>query len=96
MTGQRPATANTTPTSWLLVGECFEERSPRQPNAGCGWYTRSRNTEQKRTIHQVSGIGTSAGGGLAIALMAALRDEGGVAPPCAVLLSPGVDMTLEH
>ena len=41
-------------------------------------------------------IGTSAGGGLAIALMAALRDEGGGTPPCAVLLSPGVDMTLEH
>ena len=39
-------------------------------------------------------IGTSAGGGLAIALMAALRDEGRQQPPCAVLLSPGVDMTL--
>ena len=41
-------------------------------------------------------VGTSAGGGLAIALMAVLRDEGAPLPPCAVLLSPGVDMTLEH
>lgn len=40
-------------------------------------------------------VGTSAGGGLAIALLAALRDEGAVLPPCAVLLSPAVDMTLE-
>ena len=41
-------------------------------------------------------IGTSAGGGLAIALMAALRDGDRESPPCAVLLSPGVDMTLEQ
>ncbi len=40
-------------------------------------------------------IGTSAGGGLAIALVAELRDMGGGTPPCVVLLSPGVDMTLE-
>lgn len=39
-------------------------------------------------------VGTSAGGGLAIALMAALRDDGGAQAACAVLLSPGVDMTL--
>lgn len=47
-------------------------------------------------VASVVPIGTSAGGGLAIALMAALRDEGDRTPPCAVLLSPGVDMTLEH
>ena len=47
-------------------------------------------------VGSVLPIGTSAGGGLAIALMAMLRDEGGGTPPCAVLLSPGVDMTLEH
>lgn len=41
-------------------------------------------------------VGTSAGGGLAIALMASLRDEGTPLPPCAVLLSPGVDLTLEQ
>lgn len=47
-------------------------------------------------VGSVLPIGTSAGGGLAIALMAALRDEGGRTPRCAVLLSPAVDMTLEH
>ncbi|NNC92767.1 MAG: alpha/beta hydrolase fold domain-containing protein [Acidimicrobiia bacterium] len=47
-------------------------------------------------VGSVVPIGTSAGGGLAVALMASLRDEGGGPPPCAVLLSPGVDMTLEH
>ncbi|NNF64798.1 MAG: alpha/beta hydrolase fold domain-containing protein [Acidimicrobiia bacterium] len=41
-------------------------------------------------------VGMSAGGGLAIALMASLRDEGAPLPRCAVLLSPGVDMTLEQ
>ncbi len=41
-------------------------------------------------------VGTSAGGGLALALMGILRDEGEVMPPCAVLLSPGVDLTLAH
>ncbi len=37
-------------------------------------------------------IGTSAGGGLAVALMVALRDSGGALPSCAILLSPSVDM----
>ena len=46
--------------------------------------------------NRVLPIGTSAGGGLAIALMTTLRDQGRESPPCAVLLSPGVDMTLEH
>lgn len=40
-------------------------------------------------------VGTSAGGGLAVALLGALRDEHQEPPPCAVLISPGVDMTLE-
>ena len=40
-------------------------------------------------------VGTSAGGGLAVALMASLRDDGVALPSSAVLLSPGVDMTLE-
>lgn len=39
-------------------------------------------------------IGTSAGGGLAVALAAELRDGGRPQPPCAVLISPGIDMTL--
>lgn len=41
-------------------------------------------------------VGTSAGGGLAVSLMAVLRDDADPQPPCAVLLSPGVDMTLLH
>ena len=40
-------------------------------------------------------VGTSAGGGLAVALMTSLRDSGRPLPSCAVLLSPGVDMTLQ-
>jgi acetyl esterase/lipase len=43
---------------------------------------------------QVVLAGTSAGGGLALALMAQLRDDGGPVPRCAVLVSPGVDMPL--
>ena len=43
---------------------------------------------------QVVLAGTSTGGGLALALMAQLRDDGGPVPRCAVLVSPGVDMPL--
>jgi acetyl esterase/lipase len=39
-------------------------------------------------------VGTSAGGGLAVALMVSLRDSGSPLPLCSILLSPGVDMTL--
>jgi len=39
-------------------------------------------------------VGTSAGGGLALALMAQLRDEGRELPAMAILISPGVDVTL--
>jgi monoterpene epsilon-lactone hydrolase len=39
-------------------------------------------------------VGSSAGGGLAVVIMAALRDAGQPQPPCAVLMSPAVDMTL--
>ena len=47
-------------------------------------------------VDRVLPVGTSAGGGLAIAMLATLRDEGREGPPCAVLVSPGVDMTLEQ
>ena len=40
-------------------------------------------------------VGTSAGGGLAVALMVSLRDAGRPPPACSVLWSPGVDMTLQ-
>lgn len=39
-------------------------------------------------------MGTSAGGALALALLAHLRDAGRPVPAAAVLISPGVDMTL--
>jgi len=39
-------------------------------------------------------MGTSAGGALAIVLMAELRDAGRTLPASGVLISPGVDMTL--
>jgi monoterpene epsilon-lactone hydrolase len=38
--------------------------------------------------------GDSAGGGLAVALLVAQRDDGELAPGAAVLLSPEVDLTL--
>jgi acetyl esterase/lipase len=41
-------------------------------------------------------VGTSAGGGLAVALMVSLRDSQEPLPCCAILLSPGVDMTLHE
>ena len=39
-------------------------------------------------------VGSSAGGGLAVVTMAALRDSAQTQPQCAVLVSPAVDMTL--
>jgi acetyl esterase/lipase len=39
-------------------------------------------------------VGESAGGGLAAALLASLRDSGLAQPACAVLLSPWTDLTL--
>ncbi len=39
-------------------------------------------------------MGTSAGGALALAIMARLRDSGREQPAKAILISPGVDMTL--
>ncbi len=41
-------------------------------------------------------MGTSAGGALAVAMMTAWREQGRPLPARAVLLSPGVDMTLHH
>lgn len=40
-------------------------------------------------------VGVSSGGGLAVALMTQLRDRGSPQPANAILLSPGVDLTLE-
>ncbi|NND04554.1 MAG: alpha/beta hydrolase fold domain-containing protein [Acidimicrobiia bacterium] len=40
--------------------------------------------------------GVSAGGGLALAAMMQNRDEGGTLPAMAILISPGVDMTLDE
>jgi acetyl esterase/lipase len=42
---------------------------------------------------QLSVAGDSAGGGLALALVMALRDEGDVLPSCVACLSPWTDMT---
>ncbi len=39
-------------------------------------------------------IGTSAGGGLALTVMMQVRDDGGALPATAILISPGVDLTL--
>jgi acetyl esterase/lipase len=52
--------------------------------------------EERYGAGRVVPVGTSAGGGLAIALLASLRDADRPLPPCAILLSPGVDMTLER
>lgn len=43
----------------------------------------------------VVAMGTSAGGGLAVATMAELRDRGSPQPALAVLISPGVDLAIE-
>jgi epsilon-lactone hydrolase len=44
--------------------------------------------------HSVGFVGESAGGGLAVATLAALRAEGLPQPACAVLFSPWTDLTL--
>ena len=41
-------------------------------------------------------VGTSAGGGLAVVVMAELRDRGSPQASLAVLISPGVDIALEQ
>jgi len=41
----------------------------------------------------VAVVGTSAGGGLAVALMVLLRDAGRPLPSCSILFSPAVDVT---
>ncbi len=43
---------------------------------------------------QIALAGESAGGGLAVALLLALRDAGTALPSCALLMSPYVDLTL--
>ena len=43
---------------------------------------------------RIAVVGESAGGGLALAALHALRDDGGPMPRCAVLISPWVDLTL--
>ena len=44
---------------------------------------------------QIAIVGNSAGGGLAVSSLLALRDRGEPLPACAVLLSPWADLTLE-
>ncbi len=46
------------------------------------------------TPHRIALVGDSAGGGLALALLVALRDAGIALPASAVLLSPWVDLSL--
>jgi monoterpene epsilon-lactone hydrolase len=49
--------------------------------------------EQSIDTGSAAVVGDSAGGGLAVALMLALREHGGALPAAAVLMSPTVDLT---
>lgn len=97
-------------TEWMAMARVAESS---EADFAILLYPRAPEHDAPRTMHvaraahdalnerygsrSVIPIGTSAGGGLAIALMAALRDTASnELPPCAVLLSPGVDMTLEQ
>jgi len=50
-------------------------------------------TDQRPNVRSIAVAGDSAGGGLAVALLVALRDAGAPLPAAAVLLSPTVDLT---
>jgi epsilon-lactone hydrolase len=50
-------------------------------------------TDQRLTASSIAVAGDSAGGGLAVALLVALRDAGEALPAAAVLMSPTVDLT---
>ena len=50
-------------------------------------------TDQDLSARSVAVAGDSAGGGLAVALLVALRDAGEALPAAAVLMSPTVDLT---
>jgi epsilon-lactone hydrolase len=50
-------------------------------------------TDQRPNVRSMAVAGDSAGGGLAVALLVALRDAGAALPRAAVLLSPTVDLT---
>jgi monoterpene epsilon-lactone hydrolase len=50
-------------------------------------------TEEGRPARSLAVAGDSAGGGLAVSLLVAERDEGGDPPSAAVLMSPTVDLT---
>ena len=50
-------------------------------------------TDQKLSASSIAVAGDSAGGGLAVALLVAIRDAGEALPAAAVLMSPTVDLT---
>ena len=50
-------------------------------------------TAERPNVRSIAVAGDSAGGGLAVALLVALRDGGAALPAAAVLLSPTVDLT---
>jgi monoterpene epsilon-lactone hydrolase len=50
-------------------------------------------TDQGLSARSMAVVGDSAGGGLAVALLVALRDAGEALPAAAVLMSPTVDLT---
>jgi epsilon-lactone hydrolase len=50
-------------------------------------------TDQKLSAGSIAVAGDSAGGGLAVALLVAIRDAGEALPAAAVLMSPTVDLT---
>jgi monoterpene epsilon-lactone hydrolase len=50
-------------------------------------------TDQDLSARSIAVAGDSAGGGLAVALLVAIRDAGDALPAAAVLMSPTVDLT---
>jgi len=50
-------------------------------------------SDQRLEADSLAVAGDSAGGGLAVALLVATRDDGDALPACAVLMSPTVDLT---
>lgn len=75
----------------LVYPKAPEHSAPETVRVALDAYSR---LEDKYGAANIVFMGTSAGGGLALALMAELRDAGRPQPAAGVLISPGVDMTL--
>ena len=87
----RLATATSCDFAVLVYPKAPEHQAPETVDVAMRSYSL---LEERYSADNIIFMGTSAGGGLALALLADLRDAGRPTPRSVVLISPGVDMTL--